>query len=299
MSVTSPTGIAEILKLIKAKKPNMAKVYDNNKVYWHSRIDGELQSIYNDELKRNVKLQQVYQRAYENMDREMATFIKKYGEEGVISRSEYYAFDRNLELIDGIKTQLQKVGVQETSFIEKSLINSYKRSYKAIGKDLNIILDKTRKWNNVPPQNLERALKLNIQDKNWSSRIWTNKEKSLQRIQETLEDSISQNLSYDKASKLLQERMNVSYADADRLVATEMNHIITEAELDAFKEQGVRRYEIIAVMDERTTEICKNFDGKVFSIEEKKTGINAPPFHVRCRTTIAPEVNWGDTQIPE
>lgn len=295
----SATTINDIIKLLKAKKPNMAKLYDNNKVYWHQRIDSELQSIYTDELKRNVKLQQVYQRAYENMDREMAVFIKKYGEEGVISRPDYYAFNRNLELIDGFKVQLQKVGIQETSFIEKSLINSYKQAYKAIGQDLNIILDKTRKWNNVPPQNLERALNLNIQDKNWSKRIWDNKEKSIQRIQETLEDSISQNMSYDKASKLLQERMNVSYNDADRLVSTEMNHIITEAEFDAFKEQGVRRYEIIAVMDERTTEICQNFDGKVFSLEEKKTGINAPPFHVRCRTTIAPEVDWGDIERPE
>ena len=93
--------------------------------------------------------------------------------------------------------------------------------------------------------------------------------------------------------------MNVSYSDAERLIATESNHIITEAQANAFEGYGLKRYEIIAVMDDRTTEICKRFDGKEFNLEDRQTGLNAPPFHVRCRSTIAPAIDWSGTKIPD
>ena len=294
-----PMTALQIFLAMRKNNPSALKAAIRNKKYWHARIDGELQSIYEEISRRNEKLYQTYQRAYENMNNEMAAFIRKHGEDGMISRSEYYAYSRNLDLIENMRKELEKVGYAEVDFMEDSLTRAYKESYKAIGKDLNIILDQARKFNSVPVANLERALRLNIQNKHFSDRIWANKGKALSRIQETLEDAIAQNMSYDQASRLLAERMNVSYSDAERLVSTEMNHIITQAEADSFEEYGLKRYEIIAVMDSRTTEICRTFDGKEFNLSDRSPGINAPPFHVRCRTTIAPAIDWGSADIPE
>lgn len=293
-----PMTPMEIYLASRKKKTDMQKLAARNKKYWHSRIDSELQSVYEDVSKRNVKLHATYQRAYENMDREIAAFIKKHGEEGVLSRSEYYAYNRNLQLIENMKEELTKVGYKEISFIEDSLVTAYKASWTAIGKDMNIILNASSKFGGAPRANLERALRLNVQNQHFSDRVWKNKEKALKKIQETLEDSIAQNMSYDQATKLLAERMNVSYSDAERLVVTEMNHVITEAEADVFESYGLKRYEIIAVMDDRTTEICKTFDGKEFNLDQREPGVNAPPFHVRCRTTIAPAIDWGAADIP-
>ena len=45
-------------------------------------------------------------------------------------------------------------------------------------------------------------------------------------------------------------------------------------------------YQFIAVMDNRTTPICQSLDGEIFPIVELSQGENAPPMHVRCRSTI-------------
>lgn len=294
----SPVLTKEILKKMKKEQPDVYAQALKNKKYWHKRIDNEMQSIYDNAMTENIRLKKIYQRAYENMNREMAAFIQKYGEEGVLTRSEYYAFNRNFQVIENMRRELQKVGVAEDKFINRSLVKRYKQAYNTMGKDLGLILRSNIKVSAAPLEAAKRVVNLNLQGKNFSTRIWDNKKKALDRIQETLEDAVAKNLSYDKASKLLAERMSVSYNDADRLIATEMNHVITEAQADSMRAYGIQRYEIIAVMDNRTTEICQTMDGKVFNLSEKEPGLNAPPFHVRCRTTIAPAVYWEEL-IPQ
>ena len=41
-------------------------------------------------------------------------------------------------------------------------------------------------------------------------------------------------------------------------------------------------------MDSRTSETCRNLDGKVFDLKDYQSGITAPPFHPYCRTTTVP-----------
>ena len=53
-------------------------------------------------------------------------------------------------------------------------------------------------------------------------------------------------------------------------------------------ELGVDEYEILATLDNRTSEICRHMDGKVFKTSDLQVGINHPPFHCRCRTTSVP-----------
>lgn len=54
------------------------------------------------------------------------------------------------------------------------------------------------------------------------------------------------------------------------------------------KELGVKKYQIVAVVDSRTSDICLEQNKKEYDIEEFQAGKTAPPFHVRCRSTIAP-----------
>jgi hypothetical protein len=44
----------------------------------------------------------------------------------------------------------------------------------------------------------------------------------------------------------------------------------------------------VATLDSRTSEICQEMDGKTFRMSEWEVGVNAPPFHVNCRTTTIP-----------
>lgn len=59
---------------------------------------------------------------------------------------------------------------------------------------------------------------------------------------------------------------------------------------DNFAELGVEKYEIVAALDSTTCETCAAMDGKQFPLKEEAAGINASPFHARCRCCKAPVV---------
>ncbi|OKO89746.1 minor capsid protein [Geobacillus proteiniphilus] len=50
----------------------------------------------------------------------------------------------------------------------------------------------------------------------------------------------------------------------------------------------MEKYEILATLDMRTSDICRSMDGKVYEVKNYKPGTTAPTFHVRCRTTTIP-----------
>lgn len=90
-----------------------------------------------------------------------------------------------------------------------------------------------------------------------------------------------------KTARLLRERFNVSTNAAARLIRTETNYYENQAELDAYKEMGVEEYQFIATIDTKTSEVCQHLDHKVFKIKDAKPGVNMPPMHPNCRSTIA------------
>lgn len=123
--------------------------------------------------------------------------------------------------------------------------------------------------------------------KNYSSRIWENRDKLLRELRTALSQSFIRGDSVEKVGKLFAERMGVARSNAERLIQTESAHIINEATAEGYANSGVvKKYEILATLDNRTTPICQSMDGRVFLLTEKETGVNYPPFHPRCRTTV-------------
>ena len=69
---------------------------------------------------------------------------------------------------------------------------------------------------------------------------------------------------------------------------TEMAAVSSTAQKDCFDELDVEEFEIVATLDDRTSEICREMDGKHFPMSQYEIGVTAPPFHVRCRTVTVP-----------
>ena len=127
--------------------------------------------------------------------------------------------------------------------------------------------------------------------KNFSDRIWNNKQKLINELNTTLTQGIILGKDPQKIINGMSKRLNVSKTNAGRLVMTESAAFASRAQEDCFKELGVEEYEIVATLDSHTSEICQDMDGKVFKMSERQIGINAPPFHVYCRTTTVPYFN--------
>ncbi len=130
---------------------------------------------------------------------------------------------------------------------------------------------------------------------NWSGRtfstnVWGHEEATYKAISDILNKGLTGGWSIDRMARALSERTGVAYHRADTLVRTETTFYNNLATLDTIKELGGDHYEIVAVLDSRTSDICQSENHKVYPVKEYEPGRTAPPFHVRCRSTIRPAV---------
>lgn len=130
----------------------------------------------------------------------------------------------------------------------------------------------------------------NWSGKTFSTNVWGHEEATYKAISDVLNKGLTGGWSIDRMARALSERTGVAYHRADTLVRTETTFYNNLATLDTIKELGGDHYEIVAVLDSRTSEICQSENHKVYPVKEYEPGRTAPPFHVRCRSTIRPAV---------
>lgn len=123
---------------------------------------------------------------------------------------------------------------------------------------------------------------------NFSDRIWSNKQKLVNNLHTELTQSIIRGAPPKEAIDRLAKTMNVSKAQAGRLVMTESAAIAAAAERECFQDLGVKKYQILAALDSSTCDICQELDGKVFNQRDFEVGVTASPFHPNCRCTEIP-----------
>lgn len=122
----------------------------------------------------------------------------------------------------------------------------------------------------------------------FSQRIWDRGDKLVNSLKDNLTRNIASGASPKESIKDIESQFNVSKAAASRLVYTETAAISSKATQDSYKRIGVKKYEILATLDLRTSDICRSQDGKTYDIEDYRVGITAPPFHPNCRTDTIP-----------
>lgn len=144
--------------------------------------------------------------------------------------------------------------------------------------------------NKLSPSFVEEVLNTSWANdgKNFSDRIWARKDKLISTLDTNLRQGLITGRSPDKISAEISHELSVSKSNAKRLVQTESAAIHASSRKSMFKQMGVEKYEILATLDTRTTEICRGLDGKVFNVKDYEVGITAPPFHVYCRSTTIP-----------
>ena len=127
-----------------------------------------------------------------------------------------------------------------------------------------------------------------VDGKNFSNRIWSNKEKLISEVHREITQDIMLGRDPQKAIDNISKKMNTSKVNAGRLIMTEEAYFSSAAQKDCFQDLGIEQYEIVATLDSHTSDICQNLDGQVFPMKDFELGVTAPPFHVYCRSTTVP-----------
>lgn len=189
-----------------------------------------------------------------------------------------------------IQEQIEELYYNEEKTTNEFIIDSYKDTYYKTAYEI-------QKGNNVGFR--VAALDLNViqnmiakpwttDEQTFSDRIWKNKKALVDTLQTDLTQSIILGEPPDKIIDKIAKDFKVSKNKAGTLVMTESAFFSSVSRKECFKNLGVEKYSIVATLDSRTSEKCRDLDGQVFEMKDYKEGITAPPFHVRCRTTTAP-----------
>lgn len=133
---------------------------------------------------------------------------------------------------------------------------------------------------------IEKVLHSRWYGHNYSEKIWDNREKLAKQVKKELIRNLLTGRPLRDASKSIEERFAVGYGSARRLIRTESCYTCNQLQLLSMKEHGVERYIYVAILDLRTSEICRSLDKKDFAIDDAVPGKNLPPMHPWCRSTI-------------
>lgn len=126
--------------------------------------------------------------------------------------------------------------------------------------------------------------------RHYSQRLWSNRTKLKNAMVEELTQMLIQGKGVKETSKALSKRLDADLKNCIRLIQTEHSYFMGESTAKAYNELGVEKYQFIATLDKRTSEICQSLDGKIFDLKDRVVGVNASPMHVSCRSCEIPYI---------
>lgn len=223
----------------------------------------------------------------------------KYGEENVLNarwmkQLENASAKVHISRLEAMKLQMQQhaelLFTEYEGGITDFLYNSFEENYYhtafelAKGTEIGTNLHKidTRKIDTIIKQPWA------ADGSNFSERIWKNKEYLVNNLYTELTQNIIRGATPQQAIDNLANQMNVSKRQAGKLLMTESAAISAAADYQCYRELGIEKYEILATLDNLTSKICQEMDGKVFELKDYEIGLTAPPFHPNCRSTTIP-----------
>lgn len=203
----------------------------------------------------------------------------------------------HIDRLEQLKISLQAEAIRLFGIEDKTLIDSIKKAYNERYNQNNYIVQKGLGIGfDIVDINQDKLDKLIVKPwandgRNFSNRLWQSKEQMVNNLyNQTVRLSLGGSLkdAIDSMTRYVgREIKNKKYA-AQRLIQTEMSYFTSEAQKESYKELGLDKYEIVATLDNKTSSICQEMDGKVYDMKAYQSGVTAPPFHPNCRSTTCP-----------
>ncbi|KNF07161.1 phage putative head morphogenesis protein, SPP1 gp7 family [Gottschalkia purinilytica] len=284
-------------KKIKGLEKKLAREYKKSlkeieeKIFiFYGRFAKDNKMTYDQAVKQlNSSEYNVWRKSLEEYIKE----IESTGDKKVLLELNTLSMKSRISRLEALKGDITKVifklfSLEEnelTNFlIETGLESYYKTIFEVQKRRRNIGASFTK----LSKETVKKVASYPWSGKEFSARIWKHRDHLIDVLKEELTQKIIQGKDVREVSISLSRRMNVSLKNSIGLVQTETAHIHEEMSAKAYEETNVDRYEILATLDTRTSDICRKQDGRVHRLKDRVIGVNYPPFHVNCRTTTVP-----------
>lgn len=102
-----------------------------------------------------------------------------------------------------------------------------------------------------------------------------------------------------RMAEIMTQRIAEAFNRSYTLLRTEACFVTNQAELQSYVDNAVQKYRYVAVLDMRTSKMCRLLDGQEFDVDKAIVGINFPPLHPHCRSTTRPIIDGEDLSEQE
>lgn len=222
--------------------------------------------------------------------------IKVTGDQALLLELNTLTMRARINRLEALQTEIMAhsaiIAEQEEKvvgdFLREGFSNSY---YKGMydeyiaGTPETIALMKNNKVR-LSSNAINKVLTLPWSGGNYSSNIWKNSYFIAKKAQSLVARNIVSGRSIDQITNDFAKLYGGQYrSNIRRLVRTETAYVKSQADVEVYKKLDIEEYEILVTLDNRTSSICREKDGKHYPIDDIKVGVNYPPFHSNCRTT--------------
>ena len=213
----------------------------------------------------------------------------------ILKELESPAYRARIERFQNLQTEIDRmmadVYQQEKKISTNHYVNQYTESYYREIYDLKKRTGMDFSFSYVNDKELNRILRTNWSGANYSKRIWGNTRGLAKELKTQMTLAYLTGKNESEIAGELANKYATGAAYARRLVRTESAYVSGQAQAAADQEAGIESYKIIATLDLRTSNICREMDGKEFAYKDMEVGVNYPPFHPFCRTTVLSELD--------
>lgn len=286
---TAEDSAAEIAKLYQKASfylnEQMQGIFDKYKAK-HGLSDVEAKSLLNsitDDL------------TYEKMLTRLRTGVKSEERKKLLKTLEAPAYSYRINRFQEAQSLLDSmmVGIFKQEK-EISTLNYIDVAYNAYFNSIYNIQNKTGinfSFGNIDSEVTQKLLKSKWSGKNYSERIWNNTQAVANSVKEEMLMGILTGKTEKQMADTISERFNVGAYNAKRLISTESDFISNALDMEAYREADIEIVRFCAVHDMKTSKICQRHDRTTIPLNKAIHGVNIPPMHPNCRSSIEPVIN--------
>lgn len=210
----------------------------------------------------------------------------------LLAELEAPAYQARIQRLQELQTQIdlvmQQVYKQEQAITTAHYIQLAEEAYSRSIFDIQQRTGFGFSFSHIDQKQVDKVLKSKWSGMNYSERVWRNTRAVAQEVKEALLVNLITGRTERETAEMLTKKFAGGSSKARRLIRTESCYLSNQLEMESYKECGIDKYQYLATLDLRTSEICRELDGKVFLVKDQQPGKNCPPMHPWCRsTTIA------------
>lgn len=291
-----------------------------NSAYWKKRTEEILSKADKSDMDFFYEIQDLFTQTSKEVADAIFSFYEKYGDNNGLTYEKAMQKLNEEELSDYVanakKYREQAKKAKDPKLLKRlneqyasaqiRRLEALKYEVEAISYSMGSTLDKSLEAHlvdvatsvyltlSVESQVNLREIKTIVESKwlgsNYSERVWGDTDKLVSKLVEELKAGFIRNETAMDLARRLRQAFNVTRSQAETLARTETTHVITKTTVDRYKEFGYEEYEYLSQIDSRTSKVCRNLNGEKFKLDGYESGLNAPPMHPNCRSTIMPIV---------